>query len=73
MGCPFEGMIKEIDWEAYLFLRNLDSAICLTDDLIDHKVNPVKSIDVLLHLNAVTELALKKQDYLKALERIMIN
>ena len=69
MGCPFEGMIKEIDWEAYLFLRNLDSAICLTDDLIDHKVNSVRAIDILLHMNAVTELALKRPGLFESIRK----
>jgi hypothetical protein len=60
MNCFFEKIIESTDPEANLFLRNLDAAICLTDDLIDHKVNSVRAMDILLHLNVVTELALKR-------------
>lgn len=69
MSCPFEKLIKEIDWEADLFLKNLDHAICLTDDLIDHKVNSVRAIDILLHMNAVTELALKRPGLFESIRK----
>ncbi len=60
MSCPFEKMIEALDPEANFFLRNLDEAICVTDDLVDHKVNSIRAMDTLLHMNVVTEVALKR-------------
>lgn len=57
IDCPIEKLILERDEEVYSFINNLDEAICLVDDLVDHQVNSVLAIRVAANLNNCMRIA----------------